>query len=106
MAEDPDERFKIEGDPEDALRSLMGTGSLPEFHVSLSEADGAADYPEGAPAPNAPTPAYRVFEWTGHAPSPEAANEAALDAWAKHYGERPRNARALVKRVKPPTKTN
>jgi len=99
MADRRDERFSIEGDPEDALRSLLDTGKLPEWTVSLSEAEGREDYPEGPVAPNEPTPAFRVFEWRGNAPDAEGARAAALDAWAKHYGERPGNARAVIKRV-------
>jgi hypothetical protein len=78
-----DERFKVEGDPEDALRALMDTGKLPEFSVRLTDAAGGP----------------RVFDWRGNAPDAEAAKEAALDAWAKHYGERPGNAQAETERI-------
>jgi hypothetical protein len=99
MADQRDERFKIEGDPEDVLKSLMDTGRPPEFVVTLTEAEGSRDFPEGPTPANEPTPDFRVFEWRGHVPDAEAANEAALDAWAKKYGERPRNARAMIHRV-------
>jgi hypothetical protein len=78
-----DERFKIEGDPEDTLRSLMETGSLPRFSVHLTDAEGGP----------------RTFDWRGSALDEPAAREAALDAWAKHYGERPGNAQADIERI-------
>src|ERR1700733_4541593 len=83
MPDRDDERFKIEGDPEDALRSRMETGALPEFEVHLADAEGGP----------------RTFDWRGNALDKGAAREAALDAWAKHYGERPGNAQADIERI-------
>lgn len=93
-----DERFKIEGDPEDALRSLMETGALPEYKVQIAEAEGSAEFPEGAPAPTEPTPSFRIFDWSGTVPDRDAALEAALDAFSKRYGDRPTNYRASIRR--------
>ena len=97
---DPDERFQIEGDPEDALRSLMDTGKLPEWTVSLSEAQGHVEYPEGPAADGDPGPVFRAYEWRGNAPDQEGALAQAKDAWAKHYGAPLEAAsRALIKRA-------
>ena len=97
---DPNERSKTEGDSEDALETLLATGKLPEWVVSVSEAEGRQDYPVGAAGRDEPTPSFRLFEWRGNAPDVQGAFAQALDAWAKHYGAPPSSAtQAIAKRV-------
>jgi hypothetical protein len=86
---DPDERFSIEGDPEDALRGFLKTeAGDPEWRVVLAEFLGDGPFPEDAP--DLPTgDEFLVFEWCGHAPSVMDAKQAAVDAWTDERGRPP-----------------
>jgi hypothetical protein len=88
MTKDPDERFVIEGDPEDALRSLLGD-PLREYQVLIMESTRTTDAPRPAPGPTEPTPYFRSVSWTGPAASPEAAVAATWGAWDAKHDERP-----------------
>jgi hypothetical protein len=82
-----DERFTIEGDPEDALRGLMEPR---EYTVRIGEQHGSAEYDGTPPRDMDPTPEFRVFEWTGSAPDKDDAIEQAHVAFAAKHGERPK----------------
>jgi hypothetical protein len=71
MTDPRDERFSIEGDPEEALRALMSTPARGEYQVTITEAP----------------PLERSVIWVGEAPDGQTAERAALDAWDQKYGE-------------------
>jgi hypothetical protein len=77
-----DEPVNIDLEPEEEPKAIMETRNLPEYSVHLRDAE-AGD---------------RVFDWRGKALEDEGARQAALDAWAKHYGDRP-NTYALIRRI-------
>lgn len=54
------------GRPEDALPGLLGASNT-TFRVQITEAEGSVAFSAGAPVPNRPGPAFRMFEWEGNA---------------------------------------
>ena len=85
MTDRRDERFKIEGDPEDALRNVLG-GQPRRFTVRIGEQQRNAEYDGSDPDS---TPVYRLTEWTGPARDKDDAIEQGYAAFEVEHGERP-----------------
>jgi hypothetical protein len=90
MAPDPDERFAIEGDPEDALRGLLAPEQAREFTVRIGEQQQSIEYEAGRATHPDSTPLYRLTEWTGVARDKDDAIEQGLAAFEAEHGERPK----------------
>jgi hypothetical protein len=88
MADDPlDERFVIEGDPEEALRGILKTPQR-LYEVVMSERRQDADYSGDAPTDTAAlSPYVHTKIWTGNAASDGDAHDKAWASWRAEYGE-------------------
>jgi hypothetical protein len=93
-----DERFAIEGDPEDALRGLLG-GGAGQYEVQLNVGERGMDVPTATTDGGAATPITRPLTWTGEATGRENALEQALDAFEAEYGDRPAAHRAYIRPI-------
>jgi len=104
MASKADERFVIDGDPEDALRGVLkvdpGAG-VREFIIDIMAADETGMYP-GVGNPKA-----RRMHWSGLAVDEDAATVAAWAAWHEKYGpEKPSNAVTATRPLAPSLKAS
>jgi hypothetical protein len=81
---DLDERFVIEGDPEDALRSLMQAERPLVWDVEMTDATGKTDH---------------VLNRRVRAVDEEGARAIVRDIWAKEFGEPVENDRAVIQPV-------
>jgi hypothetical protein len=84
---DPDERFAIEGDPEETLRGLLGVegqGQQREYEVLMTEDKREKDV-SGQPIDDEDY--IRTKVWRGPAANDEAAHDTAWAAWRYDFGE-------------------
>lgn len=93
-----DERFAIEGDPEDALRGLLG-GGAGRYEVRLNVGERGQDVPPATTGEGITAPGTRPSIWTGDATDRADALEQALAAFEAEYGDRPAAHQAYIRPI-------